>query len=250
MKFRAKVGSFVNLAKLTAALSKLGTSCLVQLTPHNFTISLAPEGTDSSMVSCDLRQQLFFIEWKIESRAEDNRISFFCRLDCLHRAIKSVLSCTKKDGPPPVTTLKLSKKDGIPVLSFDIRIGEGDANVQHDVPLRLVQGPEEIRLYSEPALDDTSDAVSVLLPPHEIKGLKNVVERMKTMSDKLRLTAIATVSRADFSAAAAASSSSDAPPVFPGAGRLLLEVRRSRAAHPPTPAQCLARMPCAPRVGR
>ena len=206
MKFRAKFGSPGQLYKLVLSLSKLGGTCLVQLTPEQISFAVAPEGTDSSMVVADLRQTLFFIEWKIESRAENNRISFFAKLENLTRALKSVKDNSEakatKVGAPGTAYLKLSKKDGVPMLSFDIRIGD-QANVQHDVPLRLVQNPEEIRAYSEPQLDDTANAVTVLLPYGEIKGLRNVVERMKSVSDKLRLTAQGSVSRADYASAAA-----------------------------------------------
>ena len=225
MKFRAKFGSPGQLSKLVLSLSKLGGTCLVQLTPDQISFAVAPEGTDSSMVVADLRQTLFFIEWKIESRAENNRISFFAKLENLTRALKSVKDNSetthKKGGVPGTAYLKLSKKDGVPMLSFDIRIGD-QANVQHDVPLRLVQGPEEIRAYSEPQIDDTANAVTVLLPYSEIKGLKNVVERMKSVSDKLRLTAQGAVSRADYASAVA----DGGAPVLPGAGQLELVVQK------------------------
>ena len=225
MKFRAKFGSPGQLYKLVLSLSKLGGTCLVQLTPEQISFAVAPEGTDSSMVVADLRQTLFFIEWKIESRAENNRISFFAKLENLTRALKSVKDNAEakanKGGVPGTAYLKLSKKDGVPMLSFDIRIGD-QANVQHDVPLRLVQGPEEIRAYSEPQLDDTANAVTVLLPYGEIKGLRNVVERMKSVSDKLRLTAQGTVNRDDYASAAAGG----AAPVMPGVGQLELVVQK------------------------
>ena len=64
--------------------------------------------------------------------------------------------------------------------------------------------------------------MTVLLPYGEIKGLRNVVERMKSVSDKLRLTAQGSVSRADYASAAAGG----AVPVMPGVGQLELVVQK------------------------
>jgi len=223
MKFRAKIGSSTQLHKLVLTLSKLGSSCLVQLTPEQLSFSIAQEGSDSAMVVTELREALMFVEWKIESRAENNRISFFANLENLARVLKSVDANCSAKTMPATAHMKLSKKEGTPMLSFDIRIDHGGrmSSVQHDVPLRLAQSADETRAYAEPSINNAAGAVTVVLPWNEIRALRNVVERMKSISDKVLLTVSGTLGPSDVAAAAA----SDAPPLIPGAGKLMLEVR-------------------------
>ena len=130
------------------------------------------------------------------------------------------------------------------MLSFDIRIDHGGrmSSVQHDVPLRLAQSADETRAYAEPSINDSAGAVTVVLPWNEIRALRNVVERMKSISDKVLLTVSGTLGPSDVAAAAA----SDAPPLIPGAGKLMLEVR----AKDPKAAGHTWTLPPVPRRGR
>ena len=76
----------------------------------------------------------------------------------------------------------------MPALSFEIR--EASVRVLHEVPIRIVSDPKETAIYTEPPIGDDSDsAVAVIFPAGEFKGLKNVVERMRTVTEWMQLTA-------------------------------------------------------------
>ena len=75
------------------------------------------------------------------------------------------------------------------MLTFEIK-GQGQGpDVQHDVPLRIVTDVDELAAYREPSLPDDVAAISVVFPATELRALRNVVERMRAISDYLQLTA-------------------------------------------------------------
>ena len=75
-------------------------------------------------------QHALFLDYRIESRAENNRISFFAKLDNLNRALKSCCSHETQR-----TQVKLTKKmGGAPTLTFEIQLS--DSAVQARRPAR------------------------------------------------------------------------------------------------------------------
>ena len=102
----------------------------------------------------------------------------------LSRALRSACSTSSAN-----IKLKLTKKAGVPALTFEISQSESQVHVVHDVPIRVVQEMSEMQPYAEPTLSAGEGAVSVILPATEVKGMKNVVERMKSVSGVLLLTA-------------------------------------------------------------
>lgn len=67
------------------------------------------------------------------------------------------------------------------------------------MPLRIVQDMEELHQYTEPLYGDHLASLSVVLPHGDIRGLRNVLERMKAFSEYVLLTArdVAVGGRAD-----------------------------------------------------
>lgn len=183
MKFKAKFGSALELSKLLLTLDKLAATCLVHLKPDMLQFGVVSEGKDNLnlQVSADISQSSVFLEYAVSSKAEDNRISFFVKIENLSRALKSCCS-TKTESPVQV---KLTKKQGQAVLSFEIH--ESAVDVLHEVPIRVVSDPRETLQYDDPE-DPKDAAVAVVFPSKEFRGLKNVVERMRTVSELLQLT--------------------------------------------------------------
>jgi len=182
MKFRAQIGSALQLSKLVGSMAKLGDSCLAHFSSNmiQFAVSAESEGVRAH---ADVHPQTLFLSYRIESKAAENRISFFVKLDNLARALKTA------SGLQVDTSLKLTKKNGVPMLTFEIK-GQGQGpDVQHDVPLRIVTDADEIAAYREPSLPDDVAAISVVFPSAELRALRNVVERMRAISDYLQLTA-------------------------------------------------------------
>ena len=182
MKFRAQIGSALQLSKLVGSMAKLGDSCLAHFSSNmiQFAVSAESEGVRAH---ADVHPQTLFLSYRIESKAAENRISFFVKLDNLARALKTA------SGLQVDTSLKLTKKNGVPMLTFEIK-GQGQGpDVQHDVPLRIVTDVDELAAYHEPSLPDDVAAISVVFPATELRALRNVVERMRAISDYLQLTA-------------------------------------------------------------
>ena len=163
-------------------MAKLGDSCLAHFSSNmiQFAVSAENEGVRAH---ADVHPQTLFLSYRIESKAAENRISFFVKLDNLARALKTA------SGLQVDTSLKLTKKNGVPMLTFEIK-GQGQGpDVQHDVPLRIVTDVDELAAYREPSLPDDVAAISVVFPATELRALRNVVERMRAISDYLQLTA-------------------------------------------------------------
>ena len=182
MKFRAQIGSALQLSKLVGSMAKLGDSCLAHFSSNMIQFAVSAE-TEGVRAHADVHPQTLFLSYRIESKAAENRISFFVKLDNLARALKTA------SGLQVDTSLKLTKKNGVPMLTFEIK-GQGQGpDVQHDVPLRIVTDVDELAAYREPSLPDDVAAISVVFPATELRALRNVVERMRAISDYLQLTA-------------------------------------------------------------
>ncbi len=142
-------------------LGKLADTCVVHLTPDIISLAVSSTASSGVQVWADVPQRAHFLEYRIESRAEGNRITFFATVENLQRALKSA-------SAPQVarTQVKLTRRvQGGPTLTFEItlldsnvrrdlaasrarpadrdRIGRApQVLVSHDVPLRIVQDAE------------------------------------------------------------------------------------------------------------
>eukprot|EP00310_Coccolithus_braarudii_P014615 CAMPEP_0183339242 /NCGR_PEP_ID=MMETSP0164_2-20130417/6234_1 /TAXON_ID=221442 /ORGANISM="Coccolithus pelagicus ssp braarudi, Strain PLY182g" /LENGTH=313 /DNA_ID=CAMNT_0025509207 /DNA_START=71 /DNA_END=1012 /DNA_ORIENTATION=- len=185
MKFRATFGSAAQLTKLVVMLDKLAESCAVHLTADIVSFQLPPSASGGVQVAAELAQRSIFLDHRIESRAENNRITFFVKLTNLARALRS---CSRTQSER--VQVKLTKKmNGQPTLTFEIQLSDAQVQVLHDVPIRIVQDPAELQPYSEPEYSAAAEAISVVLPQQDVRGLRNVVERMRVFSEYVLLTA-------------------------------------------------------------
>ena len=126
MKFKARIGTPIQLSKLVTTLEKVADTCVVHLTPEMLQFGVAPDGKDNLQACADLNQvrcscflhcipldsdyvrsqRTLFLEYMVQSKAENNRISFFVKLENLSRALRSC--CSGSDSiqvcsqPPPV----------------------------------------------------------------------------------------------------------------------------------------------------
>lgn len=129
---------------------------------------------------CELAQANFFDEYQMEGvTEEDNEICLEVTPENLSRALKTVqnakavkLKLTKKHCPC------LSMAADLPTLSSVSRV------VTHDVPVDVI--PRKLwHEFKEPNVPDFD--VSIYLPP--LKTMKNVIDRMKNLSNFLVLEA-------------------------------------------------------------
>lgn len=184
MKFRGKiidVACLDHFTRVISTISKLTKTCVLRLTPDNLFFVLSEKVANGGVsLWCELSQVNFFDEYQMEGvTSEDNEICLEVAPESLARALKTLqnsralkIKLTKKHWPCLTLTADL------PSLSAVSRV------VTHDVPVDVI--PRKLwHEFKEPHMPDFD--VSIYLPP--LKTLKNVVDRMKNLSNFLVLEA-------------------------------------------------------------
>ncbi|XP_047205186.1 checkpoint protein HUS1 isoform X1 [Girardinichthys multiradiatus] len=180
MKFRGKIIDIACLnhfTRVVTTISKLTKTCVLRLTLDNLFFILSGKVTNGGVsMWCELLQTNFFHEYQMEGvSSEFNEICLEVSPENLSRALKTV-QCAKS------VKIKLTKKHcacltiaaELPTLSSISRI------VTHDVPVDVI--PRRLwQELKEPSMPDFD--VSIYLPP--LKTMKNVVDRMKNLSNFL-----------------------------------------------------------------
>ncbi|XP_044032156.1 checkpoint protein HUS1 isoform X2 [Siniperca chuatsi] len=184
MKFRGKivdVACLNHFSRVITTISKLTKMCVLRLTPdHLFFVLSGKVANGGVSMWCELSQANFFDEYQMEGvSSEDNEICLEVTPENLSRALKTVqnakavkVKLTKKHCPCLTIAAEL------PTLSSVSRV------VTHDVPVDVI--PRRLwHEFKEPSMPDFD--VSIYLPP--LKTIKNVVDRMKNLSNFLVMEA-------------------------------------------------------------
>ncbi|XP_051796619.1 checkpoint protein HUS1 [Acanthochromis polyacanthus] len=184
MKFRGKivdVACLNHFSRVITTISKLTKMCVLRLTPDNLFFVLSEKVANGGVsMWCELSQANFFDEYQMEGVSpEDNEICLEVTPENLSRALKTVqtaksvkVKLTKKHCPCLTIAAEL------PTLSSVSRV------VTHDVPVDVI--PRRLwHEFKEPNVPDFD--VSIYLPP--LKTMKNVVDRMKNLSNFLVIEA-------------------------------------------------------------
>ncbi|CZT05475.1 related to mitotic and DNA damage checkpoint protein hus1 [Rhynchosporium graminicola] len=111
MRFKTSVRNIQTFTKLTASLSSLGKVAWVRLDNDAVRFTIIPE--TGTQVWASLSIDSIFEDYTIQSAAPNNTINLELPLPPLHRALKSAINATS-------ASIRLTKKDGIPVLSLTI----------------------------------------------------------------------------------------------------------------------------------
>ncbi|KAK5877700.1 hypothetical protein CesoFtcFv8_025181 [Champsocephalus esox] len=180
MKFRGKiidVACLNHFTRVITTISKLTKMCVLRLTPLNLFFVLSGKVANGGVsMWCELSQENFFDEFQMEGVSpEDNEICLEVTPENLSRALKTVqnaravkLKLTSKHCPCLTIAAEL------PTLSSASRL------VTHDVPVEVI--PRRLwHEFKEPGMPDFD--VSIYLPP--LKTMKNVIDRMKNLSNFL-----------------------------------------------------------------
>uniref|UniRef100_A0A3B4FSB9 Checkpoint protein n=1 Tax=Pundamilia nyererei TaxID=303518 RepID=A0A3B4FSB9_9CICH len=184
MKFRGKIIDIACLnhfTRVVTTISKLTKMCVLRLTPDNLFFVLSGKVANGGVsMWCELSQANFFDEYQMEGvSSEDNEICLEVTPENLSRALKTVqnakavkVKLTKKHCPCLTIAAEL------PTLSSVSRV------VTHDVPVDVI--PRRLwHEFKEPSMPDFD--VSIYLPP--LKTMKNIVDRMKNLSNFLVIEA-------------------------------------------------------------
>ncbi|XP_047448293.1 checkpoint protein HUS1 isoform X1 [Mugil cephalus] len=193
MKFRGKITDIAYLnhfSRVITTISKLTKTCILRLTTENLFFVLSGKVTNGGVsMWCQLSQLIFcvyfiqtncFDEYQMEGVSpEDNEICLEVIPENLSRALKTIQNAK-------VVKIKLTKKHcpcltviaELPTLSSISRV------ITHDIPVDVV--PRRLwHEFKEPSMPDFN--VSICLPP--LKTMKNVVDRMKNLSNFLVIEA-------------------------------------------------------------
>ncbi|CCE28575.1 hypothetical protein E4U22_003955 [Claviceps purpurea] len=111
MRFRTELKNIRTFSKLTAALSSLEKIAWVRLSDDTARFTVIPDV--GSQVWASLAMDLIFDGYHIQSAESNNTINLELPLQPLQRALKSALNSLS-------ASLRLTKKDGLPVLSMTI----------------------------------------------------------------------------------------------------------------------------------
>ncbi|KAK5993663.1 Checkpoint protein hus1 [Cladobotryum mycophilum] len=111
MRFRTELKNIRTFAKLTAALSSLEKIAWVRLSDDTVRFTVIPDM--GSQVWASLSMDFIFDNYHIQSAEAANTINLELPLQPLQRALKSALNSIS-------ASLRLTKKDGLPILSMTI----------------------------------------------------------------------------------------------------------------------------------
>lgn len=155
------------------ALGQLGQSCVIHFQPDIVSFYMTAHFTQTGRAFVELATKSIFDDYRIESKS-NNEIPMIVNIPNIARAIKSGMQADK-------IVMKLTKKSNRAFLTFDIT---ENVNIIQDVPVTL-QPLKRMKEYYEPELPDPE--VQIRMP--DMKALKNVIDRMKSVSDILTIEA-------------------------------------------------------------
>lgn len=111
MRFKTSVRNITRFSKLTASLSSLGKVAWVRLDDDGVRFTIIPE--TGTQVWASLSIESIFEDYTIQSAAPNNTINLELPLLPLNRALKSAINASS-------ASIRLTKRDGVPVLSLTI----------------------------------------------------------------------------------------------------------------------------------
>ncbi|XP_069870645.1 checkpoint protein HUS1 isoform X2 [Dipodomys merriami] len=184
MKFRAKIvdaACLNHFTRVSNMIAKLAKICTLRIRPDklNFILSdkLASGGVS---MWCELEQENFFSEFQMEGvSADNNEIYLELTSENLSRALKTVQNAR-------TLKIKLTNKY-FPCLTVSVEllsVSSSNRIVTHDIPINII--PRKLwKDLQEPLVPDSD--VSIYLPV--LKTMKNIVEKMKNISNHLVIEA-------------------------------------------------------------
>ncbi|KAI1124369.1 checkpoint protein Hus1/Mec3 [Nemania abortiva] len=119
MRFRANLRNIRTFSKLVAALSSLEKIAWLRLDDETVRFTVIPD--TGSQVWASLPIDFILDSWSIQSAEPNNTINLELPLVPLQRALKSATNAVS-------ASLRLTKKDGVPILSMTITTSTAPAN--------------------------------------------------------------------------------------------------------------------------
>ncbi|KAJ2704812.1 Checkpoint protein hus1 [Coemansia spiralis] len=179
MRFRTLVTNANLLLRVVQSIDRLTKSAILKLTPEKLHIIVITDVDSGLQLWSDVAVNALFSDYRIES-VHSNEIYLEFSIDNLQRALKSAQGALR-------TTLKLTKKQGLAVLSLIIQNQSGtgrELTLSQDVPVRVLT-PQQMDAVREPLVPDSQ--VHIMMPP--LNSVRSIAERLKTMGDRVAVSA-------------------------------------------------------------
>ncbi|XP_011419857.1 checkpoint protein HUS1-like [Crassostrea angulata] len=184
MRFRGKIadiGCIQHFTRIIGTLSKLIKVCVLRITPSNWYFILSEKLVSGGVhIWCELPQGHFFDEYALEGVSEEaNEIFLELAPENLTRALKTAQNAKW-------IKIKLTKKHS-PCLTFEVdlpTLSSHSRTVVHDIPVTVIPR-RHWEDYEEPEVPQFD--VTIAMP--QLKILKNVVDKMKNLSNYVILSA-------------------------------------------------------------
>ncbi|KAJ1948665.1 Checkpoint protein hus1, partial [Linderina macrospora] len=179
MRFRAIVSNSNLLLRIVQSIDKLAKGAILKLTPDKLHIIVLTDIDSGLQLWSDVAVDALFQDYRIES-IHNNEIYLEFSIDNIIRALKSAQGALR-------TTLKLTKKQGLPLLSLIIQNQSStgrEMTLSQDVPVRVLT-PQQMEAIREPLVPDSQ--VHIMMPP--LNSVRSIAERMKAMGDRVAISA-------------------------------------------------------------
>ncbi|XP_041373139.1 checkpoint protein HUS1-like isoform X2 [Gigantopelta aegis] len=184
MKFRGKlidIGCIQHFTRVLGTVSKLIKTCVLRISSDKLYFILSEQAVNGGVqIWCELPQAHFFDEYAMEGvSAEFNEIFLEFIPENLLRAMKTAQNAKW-------VKIKLTKKHS-PCLTVEVdlpTIGSHQRCVTHDIPVHVIPR-RHWQDFEEPEMPNFD--VSIAMP--QIKLLKNVIDKMKNLSNFMVLSA-------------------------------------------------------------
>lgn len=176
---KAKVINTILFTKMLQSVEKLNKTCVIKFTKDKIYLIVSKIELTELQVWGQVAVDLLFEEFIIES-ANNNEIWIELRTDQVIRVLKSAQAAID-------VYCKLTKKTGLPSLSFNIKSmyrGDNPVLLVQDIPIRVLN-LYHINEYKEPMVPQPH--VHILMPP--LVSVRTIIDRMKSMSNYLTISA-------------------------------------------------------------
>ncbi|KAI6785066.1 uncharacterized protein J7T54_008160 [Emericellopsis cladophorae] len=175
MRFRTELKNIRTFAKLTAALSSLEKIAWVRLSDDTVRFTVIPDM--GSQVWASLAMDFLFEGYNIQSAEANNTINLELPLQPLQRALKSAQNSMS-------ASLRLTKKDGLPILSMVITTMTGDKGTAGGASSNVAAAATRNSNSDDPFADDEDINLG---PEHLETSLRREHEKVITQDIPVRV---------------------------------------------------------------
>ncbi|VDB90867.1 unnamed protein product [Peniophora sp. CBMAI 1063] len=184
MRFRANIENVTTFARIMQTVEKIQKKCIMRFSETEMRIICNADPSGSTVqIWSTIRVEAIFSSYRIQSNS-NNEISILLSADALSQVLRPL---TLPGVSLEDVTMKLAKKNDVPVLNFEIATasrGGRTVRVSHDVRIDIMK-PQDVAELKEPLCPEPD--VHIVLPP--LQDIRPVVERLRALGDVVAVRA-------------------------------------------------------------